>query len=89
MLNGYSSIKELDMEYKLDFSILDNEERAEWARLTPEQRYVESCKLWITYLEFGGSLDPEPDSQSPFDFPELQRAVSVDGRSGVHFIRRR
>ena len=66
-----------------------NEEQLEWARLTPEQRYRESCQLWSTYLALGGSLDPEPDSQSPFDFPELQRAVPGDGRSGVHFIRRR
>lgn len=65
-----------------------NEEQAEWAQLTPEQRYIESCKLWSVYLGLGGSLDPEPDSQSPFDFPELQRAVPADGRSGVYFVRR-
>ena len=71
-----------------------NDEQREWARLTPEQRYMESCQLWSTYLAFGGSLDPEPDSQSHFDFPELQRAVPGDGRppggqAGVYFIRRR
>jgi hypothetical protein len=27
----------------------------------------ESMKLWRFYLDAGGSLDPEPDSQSPFD----------------------
>ncbi len=65
-----------------------SEEMDEWARMTPIQRYIESDKLWSIYLNFGGSLDPQPDSQSPFDFPELQRAVSCNGRSGVHFIRR-
>ncbi len=42
---------------------------AEWAeryRLSPVERWQESEKLWQTYLAFGGSLDPEPDSQSPF-----------------------
>ena len=66
-----------------------NEEQEDWAKLTPEQRYVESSKLWPIYVAFGGSLDPEPDSQSPFDFPELQRSTSAHGRPGVHFIRRR
>jgi len=66
----------------------EREEWVEWALKTPEERFIESAKLWQTYLALGGSLDPEPDSESPFDFPELQRAVSPDGRSGVHFIRR-
>ena len=70
------------------FSIPFNEEEADWAKLSPQQRYRESSKLWATYLTLGGSLDPEPDSQSPFDFPELQRAVPAYGRTGVHFIRR-
>ena len=41
-------------------------ERAEWYRLTPVQRWLESEKLWQTYLALGGSLDPEPDTQSFF-----------------------
>jgi hypothetical protein len=74
---------------EIDFSLFFNEEQAEWMKLTPQQRYIESCKLWSTYLALGGSLDPEPDSQSPFNFPELECAVPADGRSGVHFVRRR
>lgn len=77
------------IDVELDLSLFLNEEEAEWAKLTPQQRYIESCKLWSTYLALGGSLDPEPDSQSPFHFPELECAVPVDGRSGVHFVRRR
>jgi hypothetical protein len=48
-------------------------EWAEWYRLTPAQRWLESEKLWQTYLALGGSLDPEPDTQSPFfDAPGWQ-----------------
>lgn len=76
------------MQINLDLKLIFNEEQEDWAKLTPEQRYLESAKLWPIYLEFGGSFDPEPDSQSPFDFPELQRSISAHGRTGVHFIRR-
>ncbi len=44
-------------------------EWAEWYRLTPIERWLESEKLWQTYLALGGSLDPEPDTQSPFFDP--------------------
>jgi hypothetical protein len=40
----------------------------EWHLLDPQQRWRESEKLWRFYLEVGGSLDPEPDTQSPFFF---------------------
>ena len=43
-------------------------EDAEWLRLTPEQRMRETTKLWKLYIALGGSLDPEPDPQSPFCF---------------------
>ena len=53
-------------------------ERAEWYRLTPVQRWLESEKLWQTYLALGGSLDPEPDTQSPyFDAREFQKRPKV------------
>ena len=45
---------------------LVEDEWAEWYRLTPVQRWLESEKLWQAYLALGGSLDPEPDTQSPF-----------------------
>jgi len=44
---------------------LTEEEWQEWYRLTPQERLRESMKLWEFYLAMGGSLDPEPDSQSP------------------------
>lgn len=65
-----------------------NEEWIEWALMTPAQRFVESNRLWEIYLAWGGSLDPEPDLQSPFDCEELERAVPGDGGTGLHIVRR-
>src|SRR5215469_15003223 len=45
-------------------------ERAERYVMTPEERFLESMKLWDTYLALRGSLEPEPDTQSPFSDPE-------------------
>jgi len=64
------------------------DEAAEWAAMTPQERWAWSTKLWEFYLGMGGSLDPEPDSQSPFDFEELQRAVPPVRRAGLHSVRR-
>jgi hypothetical protein len=36
----------------------------------------------------GGSLDPEPDSQSPFFDPEEPSSCSVDGRRELRLVRR-
>jgi hypothetical protein len=64
------------------------EEWAEWYALSPEARFLESIKLWDTYLALGGSLEPEPDTQSPFFDPEEWRANASDGRPGVRVLRR-
>lgn len=42
------------------------DEDQEWLSLTPAQRFIETTKLWELYLALGGSLDPEPNPQSPF-----------------------
>jgi len=63
-------------------------EWAEWYRLTPIQRWLESEKLWMTYMALGGSLDPEPDTQSPFFDAKEPRARAAHGRSGVRVLRR-
>ena len=76
------------MYKNIKLNIFDNEEQEDWANLSPQERYIESNKLWLSYITYGGSLDPECDSQSPFDFPELERAISTHGGSGVYFIRR-
>ena len=67
----------------------EDPETLEWWSLTPAQRFVESQKLWATFLALGGSLDPEPDWQSPFYFPETSGPRSAHGRSSVHSVRRR
>ena len=60
----------------------------EWYLLTPQERWEESAKMWQTYLLLGGSLDPEPDPQSPFFDAEEWREMSADGRPGVRVVRR-
>ena len=67
---------------------LYDEQWASWYRLTPQERWRETKKLWEFYLLVGGSLDPEPDSQSPFDLDRTPGPVPADGRPGVRVIRR-
>jgi hypothetical protein len=57
-------------------------------RLTPVQRWLESEKLWQTYLALGGSLDSEPDTQSPFFDARAPRPRPAHGRTGVRVLRR-
>jgi hypothetical protein len=66
---------------------LVGEEWAEWYRLTPVQRWLESEKLWQTYLALGGSLDPDPDTQSPFFDARAPRSRPPHGRTGVRVLR--
>lgn len=54
-------------ESKKDFKSED----MEWLYLTPAQRIEETAKLWKLYMALGGSLDPEPNPQSPFYFKEI------------------
>jgi hypothetical protein len=35
-----------------------DEEVLEWMLLTPQERWVESQRLWATFILLGGSLDP-------------------------------
>jgi hypothetical protein len=67
---------------------LVGEEWAEWYRLTPAERWQESEKLWATYLALGGTLDPEPDTQSPFFDPDAPGPRAPDGRAGLRAVRR-
>lgn len=63
-------------------------EWAEWYMMSPQERWAESCRLWQVYLDLGGSLDPEPDTQSPFFDASEAREVSAHGRPGMHSLRR-
>jgi hypothetical protein len=76
------------MREKIEPAELVGEEWAEWYRLTPFQRWQETEKLWQTYLALGGSLDPEPDTQSPFFDPHSPSAGPAHGRTGVRVVRR-
>jgi hypothetical protein len=72
----------------IDWAELVGAEWAEWYAMTPQERFEASSKLWQTYLELGGSLDPEPDSQSPFYSDEERRAFAAHGRPGLRVVRR-
>jgi hypothetical protein len=61
-------------------------EWAEWYRLTPAQRWLESEKLWRSYLAMGGSFDPEPDTQSPFFDTRTPCSRALDGGPGVRVL---
>jgi hypothetical protein len=70
----------------IDPEQLVGKEWAEWYRLTPIQRWLESEKIWQVYLAAGGPLD-EPDPQSPFFDPRAPRPLSPVMRPGGCFIR--
>jgi hypothetical protein len=63
-------------------------EWAEWYRLTPVERWLESETLWQTYLVLGGSLELEPDKQNPFFDARARRSRPSHGRAGVRALRR-
>jgi len=65
-----------------------DEEVLEWYRMSPQERWLESMKLWETYILLGGRLEPEPDTQSPFYDPQAQDRGTVDGRAGLRALRR-
>lgn len=66
----------------------DEDSWREWYCLTPLERWHESMKLWEFYLRVGGSLDPEPDHQSPFDAFMPRGSAPAYGRTGLRVLRR-
>jgi hypothetical protein len=80
--------KDMTRKKVYHFEPPDEPETLEWWSMTPAQRFVESGKLRATFLALGGSLDPEPDWQSPFYFPEASDKGAADGGPGLHFLRR-
>jgi len=73
---------------RTDDELFTEPEWLEWFALTPQQRWAESEKLWAHYLEIGGRLDPEPDTQSPFFDPDARGEESADGWTGLRAVRR-
>jgi hypothetical protein len=59
----------------------------EWIQLTPAERFEASQQLFANFLALGGSLDPEPDPQSPFYDPTAPVSRPVDGGTGLRDIR--
>jgi len=72
----------------MEASWIIEDEWLEWYRLTPEERWRENQKLWLFYLSSGGSLDTEPDSQSPYDALYSPGESVADGGTGVRAVRR-
>ena len=64
------------------------DEVLEWYRMTPQERWAESMRLWDTFFLLGGSLETEPDSQSPFNDAGARRSGPPHGRAGLHSVRR-
>lgn len=65
-----------------------DEEVLEWYRMSPQERWAESMRLWDTFYLLGGRLEPEPDSQSPFYDAGARGRVPADGRPGLRSVRR-
>ena len=72
----------------MDFNTFREAEWIEWYAMTPQERWAETGKLWSLYLALGSSLDPEPDTQSPFFDARAPRSRSAHGRAGVRVLRR-
>ena len=71
------------------FDATDDEDPwLEWYSLTPQQRWEETTKAWQFYRQVGGTLDPEPDSQSPFDAVMPRGQAPAYGGAGVRVLRR-
>ena len=66
----------------------DEDSWREWYCLTPLERWHESMKMWQFYLRVGGSLDPEPDPQSPFNDFLPRGSAPAYGRTGLRVLRR-
>lgn len=60
----------------------------QWYAMTPLQRWNESMKIWQFYMQVGGTLDPEPDPQSPFDSFMPRGKAPAYGGAGMRVLRR-
>lgn len=65
-----------------------DDEWLDWYRLSPVERWKQSEELLEHFLSFGGSLEPEPDSQSPFFNENEWRETSSHRRPSLRVVRR-
>lgn len=61
----------MSVNKSLSETLIIEDEVLEWYSLSPAERFEESLKLWEVFVLFGGSYDPEPDTQSPFHIFEI------------------
>lgn len=64
------------------------QEWQEWIDLSPMERFKQSEQIFANYLAMGGSLDPDPDPNRPFDIPEAWSPSLAYGWAGLHVLRR-
>jgi hypothetical protein len=60
----------------------------EWIALTPGERIARSGEMWDIYIAYGGTFEPDIDTQSPFFDPEAETQSPAYGGAGVRLIRR-
>lgn len=58
----------------------------DWYRLTPQERWAVSERIWTYYLAIEGPLDPDPDPQSPFYDPHERYVAPAEGRPSHEFF---
>lgn len=73
--------EELSLQFRIPAEWID------WYQLSPAERWEESTRLWQTFLTLGGSLDPEPDTESPFFDAKSWSAKPPHGRSSLRVLR--
>lgn len=74
-------IEEISRQYGIPAEWVD------WYQLSPLQRWEETTRLWQTFRHLGGTLDPEPDTESPFFDAETWRPLPAHGRTGLRVLR--
>ncbi len=65
------------------FGLSEDDDLRAWYRLSPLLRFLQTERLWRTFVLLGGTSDPAPDPQSPFYFPPEKRAGARHGGPGV------